>query len=86
MTAKKSMTKQPGKASANGDRSNSVRAPRACTCGANEPDERGINPVKPNPDASPEEEAKRLARKKAITLKAFQMAYDNHQRSLKNER
>lgn len=35
------------------------------------------------PPLSPEEEAKRLARRKALTLRAFQTAYDNHHRRRK---
>jgi len=33
-----------------------------------------------NPEPSPEAEAKRLARRKALTLRAFQTTYDNHHR------
>lgn len=35
-------------------------------------------PIRRNPEPSPEGEARRLARRKALTLKAARIAYENH--------
>jgi hypothetical protein len=37
-------------------------------------------PMRRNPEPSPEGEARRLARRKALTLKAARIAYENHHR------
>lgn len=36
------------------------------------------HPTRRNPEPSPEETTKRLARRKTLTLRAFQKAYENH--------
>ncbi|MBA3243074.1 MAG: hypothetical protein H0T60_17780 [Acidobacteria bacterium] len=40
----------------------------------------GPYPIRRNPAPPPEETEKKLAARKALTLRAFQMAYENHHR------
>lgn len=94
MSSKKA-TKKSGKASLTTRRAVSAKTSRAARPGrrdqpdtsaaANKTGQNGDAPPRPTYIAgeSAEEREKRLAAKKALTLKVFQMAYESHQRRRK---
>ncbi|MDQ3252587.1 MAG: hypothetical protein M3R15_01580 [Acidobacteriota bacterium] len=92
MAVKKSTAKRKKKASTNGNRErvggyailhNCDKLPQPLDDGWRAGDELDTYPMRRNPKSSPEEEANRLALRKALTLKAFQTAYENHRSSRK---
>lgn len=84
MATKKS-TKKAAKAATATRRATPPKNPRAARPAVKNVCGNCGTPLRPTyiPGETPEEREKRLAAKKALTLKAFQLAYENHQRRRK---
>jgi len=84
-STKSKATKKAAKAAAATRRATPPKNSRAARSAVKRVCEHCGAPLRPTyiPGETPEEREKRLAARKALTLKAFQSAYENHQRRRK---